>query len=125
MANSTLKILRELNNYTQEFIAEDVLNTSQATYARIEVNQSKLTAEQAKKLALLYKVNVAHLLSEDIPVLIFKDVESDSENSSINIQLATTLKALQTQNELLIQQNTELVRLMKLLHHKANNLVYE
>ncbi len=40
MATSTLKILREVNDYTQDFVAEDILGISQATYARLEVNPS-------------------------------------------------------------------------------------
>ncbi len=106
-------------------MAEDILGTSQATYARLETNPSKLTAEQAQKLAALYKINVAHLLSENTPVIVFKDAVSDDQYNIINAQLATTIKALQTQNELLIQQNTELVRLIKTLSRKTNNVLYE
>jgi transcriptional regulator with XRE-family HTH domain len=55
MATSTLKILREVNNYTQEFVAEDILGISQNTYSRLEQNPNKITAEQAQKLSELYK----------------------------------------------------------------------
>ncbi|HEX5153123.1 MAG TPA: helix-turn-helix transcriptional regulator [Parafilimonas sp.] len=124
MAISTLKILREINDFTQEFIAEDILYISQATYARLEINPSKLTAEQAQKLAALYKVNVEHLLSESLPVVVFKD-STDIHHNMLHTQLETTLHALQIQNELLIQQNTELVKLIKVLSSKTADLSYE
>ena len=72
MATSTLKILREINDYTQEFVAEDVLSISQTTYARLEQNPSKITAEQAQKLSDLYRVSIANLLSEATPVITFQ-----------------------------------------------------
>ncbi len=125
MASSTLRILREIHDYTQEYIAEDILCTSQATYARLETNPSKLTAEQAQKLAALYKVNVAHLISDNMPVIVFKDAAEDNQQNTVSTQLNTTIKALQTQNELLIQQNTELVKLVKALHRKTPDLFYE
>src|SRR5690606_41858712 len=113
MASSTLKILREINNYTQEFVAEDILNISTTTYGRLEQNSSKITAEQAQKLSELYKVSIANLLSEATPVITFQ-AKSISENTttgntgyvqSHNFSVnESTLKNLQDQNESLIKQ---------------------
>ncbi len=120
MATGTLKILRELHDYTQAFVAEDVLGISQATYARLEASPLKLTAEQAQKLAALYNVSAEHLPAAGTPVIVFKQ----AEDSNSTAQLAATLTALQTQNELLIQQNTELVKLIKTLSQQTA-LLYE
>lgn len=68
--SDNLRILRELNNYAQEYIAE-VLGISQNTYSRLEKNPEKLSAEQARKLAQLYSVTLDELLSEERPVISF------------------------------------------------------
>lgn len=126
MATSTLKILRELNDYTQEFVAEDVLGISQTTYARLEQSPSKITAEQAQKLADLYNVSLANLLSEATPIITFKESVKEntqsgtngfSQNQNVQFDEATR-KALQEQNEFLIKQNIELMELVKALGGK-------
>jgi transcriptional regulator with XRE-family HTH domain len=126
MATSTLKILREVNNYTQEFVAEDILGISQNTYSRLEQNPSKITAEQAQKLADLYKVSIGTLLSEATPVLTFKEnTISTSANGYIHnntIQNENETKVLKEQNALLIKQNAELMELVKALGGKLANV---
>lgn len=126
MATSTLKILREVNNYTQEFVAEDILGISQNTYSRLEQNPNKLTAEQAQKLADLYKVSIANLLSEAAPIITFTNSIKENNHSgtngyshSQNVQFdEVTIKVLREQNELLIKQNAELMSLVKALGGK-------
>lgn len=128
MAFSTLKILREINNYTQEFVAEDILNISTTTYGRLEQNSSKITAEQAQKLSELYKVSIANLLSEATPIITFKDSVKENPNSANGYQQNQTnnnysndgelLKAIQAQNELLLKQNIELTELIKTLRER-------
>lgn len=126
MATSTLKILRELNDYTQEYVAEDVLGISQTTYARLEQSPSKITAEQAQKLADLYNVSLANLLSEATPIITFKESVKEntqsgtngfSQNQNVQFDEATR-KILQEQNEFLIKQNIELMELVKALGGK-------
>jgi transcriptional regulator with XRE-family HTH domain len=124
MATTTLKILREVNDYTQEFLAEDVLNISQSTYARLEQNPSKITAEHARKLADLYKISIANLLSGAAPVITFKQM-ANSESSSVNTgnfqnnvyqtNESELTKAIKSQNELLLKQHAELIELVKVL----------
>lgn len=58
-----LKILREINNYTQQYIGEGILKISQASYGRLEQNPLKITADQAMKLGELYKVDFTDLLA--------------------------------------------------------------
>lgn len=124
--SSTLKILREVNDYTQDFVAEDVLGISQPTYARLEKDPSKMTGEQAQKLSDLYNVSIANLLSEATPVITFKDSVKENHTSGTNgySNDATNhfhegeVKAIKEQNELLIKQNTELMELVKALGGK-------
>jgi transcriptional regulator with XRE-family HTH domain len=123
MATSTLKILREVNDYTQEFVAEDVLGISQNTYSRLEANPSKITAEQAQKLSDLYKVSIANLLSEATPVITFKD--SIKENTTGNGYVQNSnhfhegeINILKEQNALLMKQNNDLMEMIKMLGGK-------
>lgn len=69
--NSKLKIFRELNNFTQKYVAEEILGISQNTYSRLEQNPSKITKEQAEKLAELYNITIEQLLSNDTPIVSF------------------------------------------------------
>jgi transcriptional regulator with XRE-family HTH domain len=131
MATSTLKILREVNDYTQEYIAEEILGISQNTYSRLEQSPDKITAQQAQKLSDLYKVSIANLLSEATPIITFqsKSISENNENngSTFGYSNGSTntnhshdgeVKALKAQNELLIKQNAELMELVKALGGK-------
>lgn len=120
MATSTLKILREINDYTQEFVAEDILGISQNTYSRLEQNPSKITAEQAQKLSDLYKVSISNLLSEATPVITFKENSiTNNSNSANGFNQNTTIQnndkevhLLKQEIEYLRMQNLELVKLL-------------
>jgi transcriptional regulator with XRE-family HTH domain len=126
MATSTLKILREVNDYTQEYIAEEILGISQNTYSRLEQSPDKITAQQAQKLSDLYKVSIANLLSEAMPVITFQTKSiSENKNGTTGYQHTSTntyndgeAKVLRDQNELLIKQNADLMELVKALGGK-------
>lgn len=69
--SSKLRIFRELNNYTQKYIGEEILGMNQNTYSRLEANPKKITKEQAEKLAEIYNITVEQLLSNDTPIVSF------------------------------------------------------
>lgn len=71
LPNSKLRIFRELNNYTQKYVGEEILGISQNTYSRLEQNPKKITKEQAEKLAELYNITIEQLLSNDTPIVSF------------------------------------------------------
>jgi len=121
MAISKLKILRELHDYTQDFVGEEILGISQNTYSRLERNPGDLTAEQAQKLADLYHISIADLLSDATPIITFKD--SIKENTNTNspsgyFQNQTNqihegeVASLKAEIEYLRKQNMELLRLI-------------
>lgn len=127
MATSTLRILRELNGYSREYIAGDILDVSLTTYARIEHNPARIKAEHAQKLADLYQVSIANLLSEATPIITFQSGSISNNTHSANNGYANSatnhfhegeVKALREQNELLRQQNAELMNLIKTLGGK-------
>jgi len=119
MASTTLKILREINNYSQEYIAEDVLGISQPTYARLEQNPPKITAEQAQKLSALYNISVASLLSETAPIITFKDSINENVNGSNGYNTGNThhynegeVIALKAEIDFLRKQNADLLKMV-------------
>jgi transcriptional regulator with XRE-family HTH domain len=122
MATSTLKILREVNNYTQEFVGEDILGLSKTTYARLEQSPSKITAEQAQKLSDLYQVSIANLLSEATPVITFKEVTNSNNNNSANggyfqnqsiHSHESEVNSLKEEIDYLRKQNADLLKMVK------------
>jgi transcriptional regulator with XRE-family HTH domain len=58
---SKIKVLREVHNYTQEYVAS-VLEISQNTYSLIEKGETKLTVDRLEKLAQLYKMDLPDLI---------------------------------------------------------------
>lgn len=62
---SNLKILREINNYTQEYVAEQI-GVDQSTYSKIERNPKNLKVDQAEKLAQLYEVELEDILLQGV-----------------------------------------------------------
>ncbi len=60
---SRIKNLRELRNYTQDYMA-DKLNISQNTYSRLETGQVKLTIERVKEIAEILEVPFWELVNE-------------------------------------------------------------
>lgn len=56
-----LKTLREINNYSQEYIAGQ-LNISQAAYSKIESGATQLAIEHLTKLAEVYKLTPNDIL---------------------------------------------------------------
>ncbi|WP_290796226.1 helix-turn-helix domain-containing protein [Flavihumibacter sp. UBA7668] len=118
MSTTTLKILRDLHGYKQEELAE-VLNISQNSYSRLERSPKSLTAEQAQKLAEFYNVGISDILSETMPVLIFKDNKIENSNNGYvghveNDNRSTAndaiVNALKSELDFLRKQNLELIK---------------
>ncbi len=59
-----IKQIRELRNYTQEYVAEK-LGMSSAGYSRIERNQVDVNYEKLNKLASIFEVDVSELIKFD------------------------------------------------------------
>ncbi|MBX2909813.1 MAG: helix-turn-helix transcriptional regulator [Chitinophagales bacterium] len=57
-----LRVLREVNNYTQEYVA-NVLDISSNTYSLLEKGQATLSIDRIEKLAVLYNMSVVELVS--------------------------------------------------------------
>jgi transcriptional regulator with XRE-family HTH domain len=67
-ANKIMRILRETNGYTAEYIASE-LGVSQETYSQLEAGQMRLTIDNLAKLAGLYSIDAECFLWKDAYVV--------------------------------------------------------
>lgn len=66
-----LKILREIHNYTQEYIAEE-LGVSQSNYSKIEKG-GHISFERIMRVINVYKISFADFLEFDLGKIILKN----------------------------------------------------
>ena len=96
-----IKQIRELRNYTQEYVAEK-LGMSSAGYSRIERNQVDVNYEKLNKLASIFEVDVSELIKfDDKAIFNFQTINNTSAGNGINFQLNNNEKQLY---EALIEQ---------------------
>ena len=117
MLGRKIKKLRELKNYTQEYMATN-LQISQNTYSRIENENVKISTDRLKEIASILEVPSEYLISEDRPLLTFNtsnntierfygQVETINEEKKetwqqIFKQMENQIKHLQSENERLL-----------------------
>lgn len=117
MLGRKIKKLRELKNYTQEYMATN-LQISQNTYSRIENENVKISTDRLKEIASILEVPSEYLISEDRPLLTFNtsnntiekfygQVETINEEKKetwqqIFKQMENQIKHLQNENERLL-----------------------
>ena len=63
-SSEKIKIMREMNQWTQEEVAEK-LGMSTTGYAKIERGQTNVSVEKLKQIAQVFNLNVAQLLDDD------------------------------------------------------------
>lgn len=81
-----LRVLREVNNFTQEYVA-DAIEVSASTYSLMEKGQATLSIDRIEKLASLYKMEMSDLLRISDQTIINQITHSNgicSENVNIN-----------------------------------------
>ncbi|MEN9611143.1 MAG: hypothetical protein RLZZ628_1957 [Bacteroidota bacterium] len=76
-----IKKIRELRNYTQEYMAEQ-LKISQEGYSKIEANRTKVSLERVEQIAKILKVDFYDLLSFDEKV-VFNNVFHHQQDNNI------------------------------------------
>lgn len=111
-----MKILRELKDYTQKYVADEILGISQNTYSRLEMNPEKITAEQAQKLSKFYQVCASIFLSESLPVITFQKAEyptSERINQITKQDETIEVRMLREELNYLRKQNDQLLRLLE------------
>ncbi|HEY9005819.1 MAG TPA: helix-turn-helix domain-containing protein [Ohtaekwangia sp.] len=80
--NKIMRVLREANGYTQEYIASE-LGINQNTYSKLESGQTRLTVDRVKKLAELYKIAPEYFLSDGLPIINYNSGPNSHSNSGV------------------------------------------
>ena len=113
-SSEKIKIMREMNQWTQEEVAEK-LGMSTTGYAKIERGQTNVSVEKLKQIAQVFNVNVAQLLDDNERFVLFTNVDN---HSNYNNYFGTNEK-LSLENEklkkLLSAKESEIEALKKVI----------
>ncbi len=77
-----IKKIRELRNFSQEFVAEKI-GTSQSNYARIENNEVSITPDRLQKIAEALNTSESVIKSFDENI-IFNITQGDNSAAGLN-----------------------------------------
>ena len=82
-----IKVLRNIRNYTQEYIA-DKIGVSGQNYARIEIGEDYITLDILSKIALILNVTVGDITSvlDDTPTVEY-EVEDKGESAKVIFEM--------------------------------------
>lgn len=115
-----LKILREVNNYTQEYVAR-VLEISQNAYSLLEKGTTKITLDRIEVLAELYKTTPAELISVTETIYNGNTVASEMMHSNIPPNLSSFEKRMYEQT--ISRLEIDIEKLYNLINQLATNKV--
>lgn len=83
-----VKILRERNELTQEFVSE-IIGISRPTLNKIEANKTDLSLKQAKKVSNLFNISIEDLLNcKEIESILLVDHNKEKANKRNNIRVS-------------------------------------
>lgn len=108
--NDKIRMMREMNNWTQEYVA-DKLHMSLTSYAKLERGESRLHLDKLTKIAEVFQVNIADLLSLDKQGLIWL-ISGDGSGNYSNLNYYNTNNERDFQIEKLtlqLQHKTEII----------------
>lgn len=92
--NNKIRALRELNNWSQEDMAER-LNMSKSSYSRLERDESKLDLVKLEKLARIFKIDIGELIaSDDKELVLLIGTNNNNPNYGANGQITIELEKL-------------------------------
>ena len=125
--NDKIRALRELNNWSQEDMAER-LNVSKSSYSRLERDESKLDLNKLEKLAAIFQVDVTELITSEGKGLVCLIGENKGNNTNyynspevlvmeiekLKLQLAHEKELANYKDCMLAQKDNE-IQVLKLL----------
>ncbi len=121
-----LKMLREVHNYTQEYVA-NILDIAPATYCLLEKGQAQFTIERIETLANLYKMDITDLLKISDQNIVHSITHSNvngifNENLNISQEVVSEedKKFYTATFNMLREQNEKLIKLIDKLSEKLN-----
>lgn len=108
-----LKLLRERNKFTQEFVA-DKLGVTRQSYIRYETGEVELTASAIRILANLYQIEYRNIIDGIMP----EDtvVYMSGNNRDIEKFRQIVLYALQTAGDLVYLTHSDFYKLIYIIH---------
>lgn len=116
-----IRVLRELNKWSQEEIAEK-LDMTAGGYARIERGEVKLNIPRLEQLAAIFQVDAWDLLQSGKSGVVFQINEGDSGGdislsvtSDTQIEVALIKQELKHCKELLAQKDKEIELLRQII----------
>lgn len=114
-----LKILREINNYTQEYVAR-ILDISQNAYSLIEKGTTKITLDRIEVLAELYKTSPSELISINDNFYHNPNATDDGHHSNIPPTLSSFEKRMYEQT--ISRLEIDIEKLYNLINQLATNM---
>lgn len=94
-----IKRLRELKNWSQEFMA-DALGISTRAYSKIEAGETQLSIKRLNEISQILQVNPIKILVFDSQS-IFSDKQNTPDSSKLIAQYEKTIRVLEEQIQLL------------------------
>lgn len=119
-SNEKIKLMREMNNWTQEDVAEK-LGMSTTGYAKIERGQTAMSVDKLKQIAQIFNINVAQLLDDNEKFVIFSigDNHSNYNHFNLNEKLMAQNEKQQLEiklkDEILKQKDAEIAALKEII----------
>ena len=104
-----IRTLRELNNWTQEDMAEK-MNVAPNTYARFERGETRLDFNKLQQIAMLFHCKLTDLIDQDKQTL-FSQIGDDNhqQQNSTHYSSSNVLSAENEKLKLIIQHKDELL----------------
>lgn len=116
-----IRVLRELNKWTQEEIAEK-LGMTAGGYARIERGEVKLNTTRLEQLASIFQVDIWELLRSGDNKVIFQINEGDSggdislcASSSHQIEFELIKREVEYYKKLALEKDKQIVLLQEMI----------
>lgn len=100
-----IKSIRELKNFTQEYMAEK-LGITQAAYSKIENGQTKLTMNKIADIATVFEMDINDLMAYDTQKYFnsFNNVKGNNNGSTIIKSQDEVLKQLYEDKIILLEK---------------------
>ena len=119
--NEKIRILREFNHFSQEEMAEK-LNISTTGYAKIERGERGLNFAKLKKIAAVFDIEVADLVSINCKSAIYLINENSRYQNNNNYNLDEMIHEIDKlklqlthKNELILQKDNEIKMLQNVI----------
>ena len=108
-----LKLLRDRNKFTQEFVSEK-LGVSRQSYMRYETGEIELSASQIRILANLYQIEYRNIIDGIMPEDTVTYMATNNHDAEKFRQIV--LYALQTAGDLVYLSQTDFYKLLYFIH---------